>query len=135
VVLKTYTRILTNDAESALRTFELIYGARLDLRMAFRDWDAIAIGDVLIVGGSDDSLQPLLGTHGPLIVDDLEATKALLESAGAEITQPIESGPTGTFLYARHADGSIVEYAQWTDALRERLIEAPRRHAVFSRSA
>lgn len=58
----------------------------------------------------------------PVVVDDLEALRATLESAGATITTPVTGGPTERFLYARHAGGAEIEYVEWTPDLVRRII-------------
>ena len=132
MILKTYSRIFTGDADKALETFRAVYRAEPHLRFRFQDLDLIGIGDVLIVGGSDEALAPVLGSHGPLIVEDLDETKAAIEQMGAEITKPIYPAPTGRAFFARHSDGTEVEYVQWKPELVERLIRGPQRQGRLS---
>ncbi len=94
--------------------------------------DLIGIGDVLIVGGSDEALAPVLGSHGPLIVENIDETKAAVERLGAEITQPIFSSPTGRAFFARHADGTEVEYVEWKPELVDQFIYEPQRQGKLS---
>ncbi|WP_375396622.1 hypothetical protein [uncultured Sphingomonas sp.] len=127
MILKTYTRIFTNDAEATLRILRPLHASEPHLRFRFDPWQLIGIGDVLIVGGTDDALAPIRGSLGPWIVTDIDETRALLVDAGAEITQDIAAVPTGRMMYARHRDGAVVEYVQWTPELVEQLIAAPQR--------
>lgn len=127
MILKTYTRIFTNDAEKTLRILRPLHAGEPHLRFAFGPWQLIGIGDVLIVGGTDEALAPIRGSLGPWIVTDLDETRAILVDAGAEITREIERVPTGRMMYARHPDGAVVEYVQWTPDLVEQLIAAPQR--------
>ena len=127
MILKTYTRIFTNDAEKTLRVLQKLHAGEPHLRFRFDPWDLIGIGDVLVVAGSDEALAPIRGSFGPWIVTDLDETRQLLVEAGAEITREITSVPTGRMMYAHHPDGSIVEYVEWTSELVERLIDAPHR--------
>ncbi|BCP53049.1 hypothetical protein K32_16660 [Kaistia sp. 32K] len=132
MILKTYARVFTNDAESALATFQALHGAEPHLKFRFGEWDLIGIGDTFIVGGTDAALAPIRDSHGPWIVRDLDEAQRRLEQAGATITQPAAASPTGRFLYARHADGALVEYVEWTPELVEKFIRAPQREGRLS---
>jgi pimeloyl-ACP methyl ester carboxylesterase len=61
----------------------------------------------------------------PLIVDDLDETLRLLRQHGAEVLDAPVPVPTGTMVYVRHADGTRVEYLQFTPDLVERVIGEP----------
>jgi hypothetical protein len=87
MILKTYTRLFTNDADKTLELFKKLHQTEPHLRFNFNDWDLIAIGDTLIVGGTDESLAPIRDSHGPYIVDNLDETRKILLEGGAEITQ------------------------------------------------
>jgi hypothetical protein len=92
----------------------------------------IAIGDTLIVGGTDESLAPIRDSHGPYIVDNLDETRRILLEGGAEITQEINPTPTGRFLYAKHSDGLLVEYVEWNSDLVEKWITTPLQNGKLS---
>ena len=100
-VLKTYARVFT--------TFKALGGGEPHLDFQFKDWRLIGIGDISIVGGTEESLRPIRDSHGPLIIDDLDETLRVLERAGAKITIPLFTSFTGRDFYARHADGTHVE--------------------------
>jgi hypothetical protein len=132
MILKTYARVFTNDAEQSLALFQRLHGGKPHLRLKFHGWDLIAIGDILIVGGTDEALAPIRDSHGPFVVDNLNETQKILEQCGARIIQAAATGPTGRFLYARHPDGLIVEYAEWTPDLVEKWIKTPQREGKLS---
>ena len=132
MILKTYARIFTNDAQKSLDAYVQAFGGEPHMRMRFGEWDLIGIGDVMFVGGTDEALAPIRDSHGPLIVDDLDETQRRLEEAGAEITKPISPAPTGRFLYARHPDGSSVEYTELKPELVEKWIATPQREGRLS---
>ena len=127
MILKTYTRILTNDAETTLGALRPLHAGEPHLRLRFETWELIGIGDVLVVAGTDEALAPIRDSLGPWIVTDLDEARRRLVEAGAEITREIESVPTGRMMYAHHPDGASVEYVEWTPELVERFIHAPRR--------
>jgi predicted enzyme related to lactoylglutathione lyase len=132
MILKTYARMFTNDADKTLELFKKLHRTEPHLRFNFNDWDLIAIGDTLIVGGTDESLVSIRDSHGPYIVDNLDETRRTLLEGGAEITLEITPAPTGRFLYAKHSDGLLVEYAEWNSDLVDKWIAAPLRNGTLS---
>lgn len=114
MILKKYARVFTNDLAASLPLFQQLVGREPDIRFTFGEWEIVALGNLLLEAGTDEALAPIRHSHGPLVVDNLEATQQQLEQAGAVITQAISASPTGTMLYARHPDGTSVEYVQWT---------------------
>ncbi|QLE46028.1 VOC family protein (plasmid) [Nostoc sp. C052] len=132
MILKTYARVFTNDANKTLELFQKLHQTEPHLRLNFNDWELIAIGDTFIVGGTDESLVPIRDSHGPYIVDNLDETRSTLLEGGAEITQEIKPAPTGRFLYAKHSDGLLVEYVELNSDLVEKWIAAPLRNGKLS---
>lgn len=122
MILKTYARVFTNDLPDSLPLFQQLVGREPDIRFTFGGWEIVAIGDILLIGGTEEALAPIRHSYGPLVVDNLEATQQQLEQAGAVITQAISTTPTGTMLYARHADGIVMEYVQWTPELVKQIL-------------
>jgi hypothetical protein len=132
MILKTYARVFTNDADKTLELFQKLHQTEPHLRFNFNDWDLIAIGDTFIVGGTDESLVSIRDSHGPYIVDNLDETRRILLEGGAEITLEITPAPTGRFLYAKHSDGLLVEYVEWNSDLVEKLITTPLQNGQLS---
>ena len=127
MILKTYSRIFTNDAEETLKAFLPLQREGPHLRLRFQEWDLIGIGDIFIVGGTDESLEPIRDSHGPFIVENADDTLRSLQQAGAEITVPMYTAPTGRGFFARNPDGTHVEYVEWTPDLVEQWIRQPQR--------
>ncbi len=126
MILKTYLRVFTEDAEQSLPLLEQLVGKAPDLRfkMPEHGLEIIAIGDFCVVAGSAQVLAPIRQLMGPLIVDDLTDTTARLLAAGATITKPEATSPSGRYLYAQHPDGFHVEYVQWKPELVAQFITA-----------
>ena len=122
MIIKTYARVFTHDLAACLPLFQELVGREPDIRFTFGEWEIVAIGDLLLIAGTEAALAPIRNSYGPLVVDNLEATQLLLEQAGAVITQPISMTPTGTMLYARHPDGTSMEYVQWTPELVQQIL-------------
>ncbi|MFC7331523.1 VOC family protein [Marinactinospora rubrisoli] len=121
-ILKTYARVWTEDLDQALPLLQELTDAQPDLRLSFHAVELAMLGDLLVIAGPADERAKYAHASATVVVDDLDDTKTTLEAAGAAITTPITAGPTGRFLYARHADGAEIEYVEWTAELRQRLI-------------
>lgn len=127
MILKTYSRLFSDDCDVTIATLERLHDRKPHLRFRFGEWDLAGIGDMFVVAGTTESLAPIRDSHGPVIVSDLDAVQAELLASGAAITQPIVEVPTGRMLYARHVDGLHIEYVEWTADLVETFIRAPQR--------
>ena len=127
MILKTYTRILTTDIEATVATLKAVHGTEPHFRFNYDPLTLVGIGDVLAIGGTDEALEPIRGSFGPWIVEDIEAVKGMLLANGASVMQDVRDITNGRMMYMRHADGSVVEYVQWTPELVERHIFAPLR--------
>jgi hypothetical protein len=132
MVLKTYTRILTTDLETTVAALKAIHGTEPHLAFAFDPWRLVGIGDVLVVAGTEEALEPIRGSLGPWIVEDIVAARSKILENGASIVREIEDVGTGRMMYVRHADGHVVEYVQWLPELAERLVFAPLRAGTLS---
>jgi len=127
MILKTYTRVLTTDIEATVATLKAVHGTEPHFRFDYDPLTLVGIGDLLAIGGTDAALEPIRGSFGPWIVDDIEATKGMLLANGASVLQDVKDITNGRMMYMRHADGSVVEYVEWTPELVERHILAPLR--------
>ncbi|MFF7875594.1 VOC family protein [Streptomyces californicus] len=121
-ILKTYARLWSDDLDRALPLLEELTGEQPHLRMAFEEVALAAIGDFLVIAGPAEERARYGHGSATVVVDDLDALLTTLASAGAVITTPAAPGPTGRFLYARHADGTEIEYVEWTPELVRRII-------------
>jgi hypothetical protein len=75
------------------------------------------IGGFMVIAGPQDVLDSIRGASGSVLVDDLGRAERDLREAGAEITMERREGPLGEFLYARHPDGTLFEYAAFDPEL------------------
>ncbi|MFC0844900.1 VOC family protein [Streptomyces noboritoensis] len=123
-ILKTYARLWTDDLDHALPLLEQLTGEQPHLRLAFEKVGLAAIGDFLVIAGPAEERAKYGHASATVVVEDLDALQATLVAAEATITTPVTDGPTGRFLYARHADGAGVEYVEWNRQLVGRLIRA-----------
>lgn len=110
-----------------MTTLKAVQDTEQHLRLNYDPLTLVGIGDVLVIGGSDEALEPIRGSLGPWIVEDLDDAKGKLLANGASVTRDIKDIPTGRMMYMKHADGSVVEYVQWAPDLIEQHIFAPLR--------
>jgi hypothetical protein len=127
MILKTYTRLFTTDLESTVATLKAVHGTEPHLRLNYDPLTLVGIGDVLVIAGRDEALEPIRGTFGPWIVEDIDDARGKLRANGASVVRDIVNIPTGRMMYMKHADGSVVEYVQWAPELIEQHILAPLR--------
>ncbi|MDT0443102.1 VOC family protein [Streptomyces johnsoniae] len=121
-ILRTYARLWTDDLDRALPLLHKLTGTAPDLRLAFGTVELAAIGDFLVIAGPAAERAKYAHASATVVVEDLDEVAATLTSDGADLTTPVTKGPTGRFLYARHADGAEIEYVEWTPELVRRLV-------------
>ncbi len=119
MILKTYARVLTQDMEATLATLGALTDRAPDLRVRFRRFDVAFIDGFCVLSGPQEAMDRYRGTVGPLIVDDLDATREAVLRRGAELTLPPFDGPAGRVFLARHPDGLEYEYIQLSPELSE----------------
>ncbi|MFC9221989.1 VOC family protein [Streptomyces hygroscopicus] len=112
MILKTYARVLTQDIEATLAMLGELTDGTPDLRVRFRRFDVAFIGGFCVLSGPQEAMDRYRGTVGPVIVDDLDATREAVLCRGAELTLPPFAGPAGQVFLARHPDGLEYEYIQ-----------------------
>jgi hypothetical protein len=120
-VLKTYARLYSDNLDKALPTLRELTGADLDLRISLGAVEMAALGDFLIFAGTAEAIAEFPTATATVVVSSIDDVAALLAANGAEITVGPSDGPTGSFLYARHADGAQIEYIQLTPELQALL--------------
>lgn len=113
MILRTYTRILTQDANGALKPLQALVGRPPDARFPLPGGiELVPIGDFFIIAGPAEALKPFVGVLGPVIVDDLDATEAHLQENGVTIKGKHDV-PTGRLLFAEHPGGVMIEWLEW----------------------
>jgi len=120
-ILKTYARLYSDSLDKALPLLAALTGADPDLRISLGEVEMAAIGDFLVFAGSPQAIATLQTVTTCAVVSDLDDARAVLAAHGAQIIAGPADGPTGRYLYARHADGVQVEYIQLTPEMSARL--------------
>ncbi len=100
--------------DDAIQTYERLFDqkARLRFDYAEKNLRLAQVGQVLLIGGTDVSLEPFRATSMTFLVEDIEACRSFLPSIGATTIREIQPVPTGRNMLIRHPDGAIVEYVE-----------------------
>jgi hypothetical protein len=121
MIRKIYARVLTTDLDVTLKVLRELAGHDPDFRTTFGRFEIALIGDFCVVAGAEENLARYRATVGPVIVDDLDATLAVLRQSGAEPTLTRFEGPVGLTALARHPDGVEYEYIEFSADLDRRV--------------
>ncbi len=121
MILKTYARVVTDNAELTFELLRSLTGKEPDVRFTIGTTEIIAIADFCIIAAPKEALAALREVVGPIVVDNLKELHSRLVEQGFEITLGPIVAPTGTVLYARNPDGIVMEWLQYTNELMERF--------------
>lgn len=113
-ILQTYIRVYVNDMDSSLEFYEGLTGENSTLRFKY---DAVglelaSVGDILILAGSDQALEPFRKTKATFKVDDIHEFYDHLMRTDCKVIRGLTRVPSGTNFTAQHPDGEIFEYVQ-----------------------
>ena len=70
------------------------------------------VGNILLLCGSDEALQPFKDTKATFLVDSIIEYRDFLLNNGAMIIRDLKEVPTGRNMTLKHLDGTIVEYVE-----------------------
>ena len=73
MIFKTYARCFTTDLEETLGLIQSLHEVEPHLRFTYGEWTLVGIGDVLMVGGTEERL---LRSAGALALGSLRTPKA-----------------------------------------------------------
>jgi predicted enzyme related to lactoylglutathione lyase len=100
--------------EDAVALYEDLLGVRCDLRFAYPEMELFlaSIGNVLLIAGREEALEPFRATDATFLVSALEPYAGRVRAAGGEVLEPPKDVPTGRNMLVRHPDGALVEYVE-----------------------
>jgi hypothetical protein len=103
-----------DELDATVDAYERLFdqSARLRFEYPEKSLRIAQIGQLLIIGGNETSLEPFRETAMTFLVDDIEAYAAYLPSVGAIIVRPIQHVPSGRNMLVRNVDGALVEYVE-----------------------
>lgn len=116
-LLQTYIRVCVSDMNTSLKFYESLLGETSTFRFRYEaaGLELASVGDILILAGSDQALEPFRKTKATFKVDNIHEFYDHLVSSGCRVIRDLARVPTGTNLTVQHPDGEIFEYVQHHD--------------------
>ncbi|MBQ0887959.1 VOC family protein [Streptomyces sp. RM72] len=108
-ILGATLRIYVDDLDKSIPFYEGLAGGEA-LRFERGGVQVAAIGCFLLMSGPESQLEVLRKVAATIAVSDVEETRRVLGSLGADIIAGPVATPGGRNLIARHPDGTIYEY-------------------------
>jgi hypothetical protein len=110
--------VVSEQAADTIAFYEKLYRqqARARLTNPTGSLDLTLVGPILIIAGSPAAIASRRDLKATLIVDDLDDSRQFLLAHNCSLIEDVTEGPMavgvpiGRFLFARHPDGSMVEY-------------------------
>ncbi len=113
-ILRTYIRVYAYDMNESLKFYENLLGERASLRFKYRETglELAAVGNVLILAGSDQDLEPYRQTKATFQVDAIHEFYDYLLKFGCKVVRGLTQVPTGSNFTVRHPDDTVFEYVE-----------------------
>lgn len=114
IIKQILTRIYVKDMNTAVDFYEHLTNNKCANRFEYKQagLEIASINNLLIIAGTEKSLEPIIGTSATFLVDSLSEYRDFLIQNGAEIIRDIQQVPTGLNMTIKHRDGVIVEYVE-----------------------
>lgn len=108
-------RFYVHNMDEAVEFYQKLLDDKCSLRFKYPqvDLELAQVGNVLLICGSDEALQPFRDTKATFSVDSIIEYKNFLLNNGATIIRDIRQVPTGLNMTIKHKDGTIVEYVEF----------------------
>ena len=108
-------RFYVHNMDEAVEFYQRLLNDKCSLRFKYPqvDLELAQVGNVLLICGSDEALQPFKDTKATFSVDSIIEYKNFLLDNGATIIRDIRQVPTGLNMTVKHKDGTIVEYVEF----------------------
>ena len=115
-IYKVLTPIYVNDLDKSLLYYEELLQTKAVGRFHYaqKKLDIAAIGQILIISGTDDAIKPVHDIALSFLVDDIQAYRTWLLDNEGVICQDITKVPTGYNLIVQQQDGTIIEFVEHT---------------------
>ncbi|MHB1630569.1 MAG: VOC family protein [Bacilli bacterium] len=113
-ILQTYVRVYVSDMDSSIPFYEKLLGETSTFRFKYEavGLELASVGDILILSGSDEALEPFRKTKATFKVDNIHEFYDHLVKSGCRVIRDLTRVPTGTNLTVQHPDGEIFEYVE-----------------------
>jgi hypothetical protein len=100
--------------EASVAFYESLLGERSRVRFTYPEagLELALVGSLLLIAGSEASLEPFKATQATCLVDSLVEWKDFLLKSGTALLKGPKHVPTGMNMLAQHPDGTRIEYVQ-----------------------
>lgn len=116
-ILQILTRIYLSreQLETSVSFYEDLLGEKSGVRESYPEAgiEAVQVGSLLLIAGSDEALGSLKATQANFLVDSLAEWKDFLVKSGAILIDEPKQAPTGMEMRVRHPDGTLIKYVQY----------------------
>lgn len=122
MILEVYTRLFIppTNLDETITFYKTFLNGTETLHFSYpeKGLELVAVSSeklsVLIIAGSEECLEPFRATKLTIRVDSLERYADLLVESGCEMLENVQETPVGWKMRARHVDGVVVEYVQFS---------------------
>lgn len=113
-VKQILNRFYVHDINQAVEFYGNLLNDKCSLRFKYPQvkLELAQVGNILIISGSDEALEPFKSTKCTFLVDSVIEYKDFLLKNGAKIIRDLREVPTGINMTVQHLDGTIVEYVE-----------------------
>jgi hypothetical protein len=119
IVLASFARVYVSDIDEGIAIFQRFPGEQPRLRFSHSSGLELAlVGEVLILAGPAQVLDAFRATQVTVIVDDLDAALHRAQGHEGRLLRGPAAQPTGRNATVSYRSGAIVEYVEWSPAIK-----------------
>lgn len=114
-VNKILTRFYVDEMDKSVEFYENMLNVKGSGRLKYTEMnlELEQVGDILLLCGSEEALQPFRDTKATFLVDSITEYREFLLNNGATIIRDLKEVPSGMNMTLKHLDGTIVEYVEF----------------------
>jgi hypothetical protein len=120
-ILQILTRLYLSreQLETSVAFYESLLGEQSGVRESYPEVgiEAVQVGPLLLIAGSDQALGSLKATQANFLVDSLDEWKNFLLESGATLLDGPKQAPTGMEMRVKHPDGTQIKYVQFAGSV------------------
>lgn len=114
IIKQVLTRVYVQEMNSTIEFYEGLFHKKCKLKVTYTEanLELAQVENILILCGSDKSLEPFRDTKATFLVDSVAEFKEYLLNHRAVIIRDLKKVPTGVNMTVKHTDGIIIEYVE-----------------------
>jgi hypothetical protein len=123
-ILQVLTRLYLSreQLEASVTFYESLLGEHSSVHESYPEAgiEAVQVGSLLLIAGSDEALGSLKATQANFLVDSLLEWRDFLLESGATLLDEPKQAPTGLEMRVKHPEGTQIKYVQYHDSVYDR---------------